>query len=432
LEYVAIDAAMSSTCLEYDASMAADPSMINDSSTSHDASTVDDAGFARRVAERLATLPSVAAVALGGSRAAGTHRPDSDWDFAVYYRGQFDPARLRAFGWPGEVSEIGGWGGGVFNGGAWLQIEGRRVDVHYRDLADVEHHLAEARAGRFCIENLLFHLAGVPTYIVVAELAGNQVLTGSLPRPEYPPALREHAPPAWWSRAQLTLAYARDAHAPRGHALDCAGAAARACSEAAHAILAARGEWVTNEKRLLERAGLGDLDRLVRTMTTDPVALTAALDQIADALRRAFNHTNLDDLPRMEFGFPGPLRDRLVAAILSGAKTSTSSLVLGYERENEPLPRVGQRLAVVDSEDRRVAVIELTEVRVVRLADVDLQHALDEGEGDRSVAQWRTGHEQFWHSAQVRAELGDPDFTVNDDTLVLAQRFRLVRVTHDG
>jgi uncharacterized protein YhfF len=134
---------------------------------------------------------------------------------------------------------------------------------------------------------------------------------------------------------------------------------------------------------------------------------------------------DLDDLPWAEFAFPGPLRDQLVAAILSGAKTSTSALMLGYERENEPLPEVGQRLAVVDSEDRRVAVIELTEVRVVRLADVDLQHVLDEGEGDESVAQWRAGHETFWHSAEVRAELGDPGFTVDDDTLVLAQRFRL-------
>ncbi|WP_373313997.1 ASCH domain-containing protein [Planosporangium flavigriseum] len=132
------------------------------------------------------------------------------------------------------------------------------------------------------------------------------------------------------------------------------------------------------------------------------------------------------DLPRKEFAFPGPLRDRLVAAILSGVKTSTSGLVVGYERENEPLPRAGQQFAVVDSADRPVAVIELTEVRVVRLADVDLQHALDEGEGDESVAQWRAGHEEFWHSAQVRAELGDPDFTVNDDTLVLTQHFRLV------
>src|SRR5262245_44693231 len=136
---------------------------------------------------------------------------------------------------------------------------------------------------------------------------------------------------------------------------------------------------------------------------------------------------NLDELPLAEFAFPGPLRDQLVAAILSGAKTSTSGLVLDYQRENQPLPTVGQRLAVVDSADRRVAVIELTEVRVVRLADVDLQHAIDEGEGDESVEQWRAGHEEFWHSSEVRAELGDPDFTVDDDTLVLAQRFQLVQ-----
>ncbi|MEV1289217.1 ASCH domain-containing protein [Micromonospora sp. NPDC049679] len=140
---------------------------------------------------------------------------------------------------------------------------------------------------------------------------------------------------------------------------------------------------------------------------------------------------NLDDLPRVEFAFPGPLRDQLVAAILSGAKTSTSALVVGYERDNEPLPSVGRQLAVVDSAGRPVAAIELTEVRVVRLADVDLQHAIDEGEGDESVAQWRAGHEEFWHSAEVRAELG-ADFTVNDDTLVLAQRFRLVHTAQDA
>jgi len=134
----------------------------------------------------------------------------------------------------------------------------------------------------------------------------------------------------------------------------------------------------------------------------------------------------LDDLPPMEFAFPGPLRDQLVAAILSGEKTSTTGLVADYEREDEPLPEAGQRFAVVDSDNRRVAAIELTEVRVVRLADVDLQHAIDEGEGDRTVAQWRANHEKFWHSAEMRAELG-ADFTVDDDTLVLAQR--LVRLS---
>jgi uncharacterized protein YhfF len=129
-----------------------------------------------------------------------------------------------------------------------------------------------------------------------------------------------------------------------------------------------------------------------------------------------------DDLPVVEFAFPGPLRDQLVAAILSGAKTTTSALFLA----DEPLPAAGQRLAVVDSDGRRVAAIELTDVCVVRLADVDLRHAVDEGEGDESVAQWRANHEKFWHSAEVRAEMGQ-DFRVDDDTLIVAQRFRLLR-----
>ena len=42
------------------------------------------------------------------------------------------------------------------------------------------------------------------------------------------------------------------------------------------------------------------------------------------------------------------------------------------------------------------------------------------------VAQWRAGHEEFWHSEEMRAELGDPEFTVDDDTLIVAERFRLI------
>jgi uncharacterized protein YhfF len=133
-----------------------------------------------------------------------------------------------------------------------------------------------------------------------------------------------------------------------------------------------------------------------------------------------------EDLPVAEFAFPGPLRDQLVAAILDGRKTTTSGLVADYEHENEPLPEPGLRQAVIDSAGQRVAVIEITAVRVLRLADVDLAHAVGEGEGYATVAEWRAGHERFWHSADVRESLGDPDFTVNDDTLVVAESFRLI------
>jgi uncharacterized protein YhfF len=133
------------------------------------------------------------------------------------------------------------------------------------------------------------------------------------------------------------------------------------------------------------------------------------------------------DLPVAEFAFPGPLRDALVAAILDGRKTTTTSLLVGYENDGEPLPQPRLRQAVADSAGHLVAVIETTAVQVLRLGDVDLAHALGEGEGFASVAEWRAEHERFWHSPEVRAELGG-DFTVRDDTLVVAQAFRLADV----
>jgi len=135
---------------------------------------------------------------------------------------------------------------------------------------------------------------------------------------------------------------------------------------------------------------------------------------------------SFEDLRIAEFGFPGALRDQLVAAILAGSKTTTSGLVEWYDHDGESLPSVGERAAVIDSAGNVVAVIETTALRIIRLADVDLAHALGEGEGFTSVAQWRADHERFWHSPQTRAAMEDPDFTVHDDTLVVAQAFRLV------
>jgi hypothetical protein len=244
--------------------------------------------FLDTVADRLALLPAVEAVTLGGSRAQGTERPDSDWDLAVYYRGAFDPADLRAVGWEGEVCEIGAWGGGVFNGGAWLTIEGRRVDVHYRDMDVVEHEVAEAEAGCFRVEPLMFHLAGIPTYLLAAELAINKVLRGALPRPgAYPRALRESAPAHWHGMAAATLAYAKAGHAPKNAVTQVAGAIALAATQTAHAVLAGRGEWVTNEKGLVARAGLAEVDAVVRDLTDGPAALARAVTDVETLLAGA-------------------------------------------------------------------------------------------------------------------------------------------------
>lgn len=215
-------------------------------------------------AGRLAALPAVRAVALGGSRAQGMERPDSDWDLAIYYRGPFDPADLRALGWEGEVSDLGAWGGGVFNGGAWLTIGGHRVDVHYRDLDVVEHELAEARQGRFRVEPLLFHLAGIRATRWSRNWRSTGCCAGSCRgRRRNPEKLRHTASERWYGTARATLAYAEANHAGAGRRTELAGAIATAAAQTGHAVLAARGEWVTNEKRLLDRAGLRGVDDVI-------------------------------------------------------------------------------------------------------------------------------------------------------------------------
>lgn len=245
---------------------------------------VPDDEFAAHVARILGQLPRVEAVMLGGSRAYGAHEPEADWDFAIYYRDHFDVEHLRALGWPGTVDPLGGWGGGVFNGGAHQRIAGRRVDIHYRDLTDVERRIAEAEQGSFAIEHLAFHIAGIPTYVVVAEMALGRVLVGQLPRPAYPDALRSSASARWQRHAEMTLDYADAAFVPRGDVIGVAGAAARAVVEASHARLAARGTWVTNEKTVVARAGLAFAASFFEKLEPEPRSLRGAIERIRGAV----------------------------------------------------------------------------------------------------------------------------------------------------
>ncbi len=140
------------------------------------------------LAARLAEVPGAVAVVLGGSRATGTHRPDSDWDLGLYFRGSshaLDPADIRGLGYPGYVSELGEWGP-IVNGGAWLTIDSVPVDVLFRDLDTVERWLAQAREGRFEVLSQNGHIVGAPTYLPAGELAPVPAALGRAATPGLP------------------------------------------------------------------------------------------------------------------------------------------------------------------------------------------------------------------------------------------------------
>jgi uncharacterized protein YhfF len=121
------------------------------------------------------------------------------------------------------------------------------------------------------------------------------------------------------------------------------------------------------------------------------------------------------------------LRDRLVAAVLAGRKTATCGLHEECARRGEDLPRVGDRAEVLDSAGRTVATIETTSVEVVPLGRVDAAFARDEGEGFEDLAAWRAAHERFFRSPEMTAALGPPPVAIGDATLLVCERFRLVR-----
>jgi predicted nucleotidyltransferase len=237
------------------------------------------------LAERLAAVPGVVAVALGGSRATGRARPESDWDFGLYYRGAIRAEDVRALGFEGTVVEPGEWGR-LMNGGAWLTIDGVRVDLLYRDLDFVEHWTGNAERGIWERDQVEGYLAGMPTYALAGELAIARVLAGSLPRlAEFPAALRRSAPPRWHGSADFSLMLA-EVGARRGDAAYCTGLLARAAIATAHARLAERGEWALNEKGIVERAGLGETNELLAAPGELPRAVDSMRSLLATLGRR--------------------------------------------------------------------------------------------------------------------------------------------------
>jgi uncharacterized protein YhfF len=137
----------------------------------------------------------------------------------------------------------------------------------------------------------------------------------------------------------------------------------------------------------------------------------------------------------LAFGHPGDggLGDRLLAAVLRGEKTATSSLAVQY-LSGEPLPRAGQQLRLVDSAGTVRGEVETTRVTIVPLHQVGDDVARDEGEGFADAAAWRRAHVAYWTgiSDRVREEAGDPTWQLREAEPVVVQWIRLVRPAGAG
>ncbi|WP_443045626.1 nucleotidyltransferase domain-containing protein [Streptomyces sp. NBC_00259] len=216
------------------------------------------------MATALVDVPGVRAVALGGSRARGAHRPDSDWDLGVYYRGDLDVAALAALaaqvtGAAVEVAGPGGWGPWV-NGGAWLSVDGVAVDWILRDLDRVESVWADCRAGRYEVGVQPGHPLGFWSPAYPGEVALCRVLAdpgGELAAlrsatATYPEPLRQALTRAVWEAEFSVSAAAKSA--PGGDALHVSLCLSRAFGILVQSLHAHHRVWCLNEKGALAAA----------------------------------------------------------------------------------------------------------------------------------------------------------------------------------
>lgn len=255
------------------------------------------------IAKRLAEVTGVVGVCLGGSRARGAHRPDSDYDLGLYYRPPLDTPALRLLateltGGPVEVTEPGGWGPWV-DGGGWLTVDGLHIDWIYRDMDRVHRVWEQCQAGQFEIGAQPGHPLGVYSHSYAGEVALGRVLAdlgGELRTLQertrrYPEPLREALiDNARWE-APFILAGARKG-AARDDAFYVAGCLFRAVGLLVHALHAHARCWVVNEKGAVQAAGklphapadfAGRAHKLFSALGTAPETLAAALDD-ADRL----------------------------------------------------------------------------------------------------------------------------------------------------
>ena len=110
----------------------------------------------------------------------------------------------------------------------------------------------------------------------------------------------------------------------------------------------------------------------------------------------------VNGLRTIELGTPGPMRNHLNDLIINGNKRATAGLLKeDYIDEGDEIEFVGERLAILDNDQKQIGVIMVTRVEVLEFKDVPTEFALAEAEGDLSGDDFRQSHSKFWNSVGV-------------------------------
>ncbi len=121
------------------------------------------------------------------------------------------------------------------------------------------------------------------------------------------------------------------------------------------------------------------------------------------------------------FGDSPDLAHRLVELVIHGPKRATAGLAWTFEKHPHAAPVQGGYSVATEFDGTPRCVIRTVSTETRRFADVDEQFAWDEGEGDRTLADWIDGHRRYFK--RECAWLGRP---FSDGAPVVLERFELL------
>ncbi len=109
------------------------------------------------------------------------------------------------------------------------------------------------------------------------------------------------------------------------------------------------------------------------------------------------------------FGPDRMLSKTLIDLVLSGKKTAST----GLYKEGDVVPKVGSFAGIQDLETDEVHTIQYINVEIKPFLAVEYDYIKKEGEGDKTVEEWREKHRTFFH-------------LTHDDVVVVCEEFVLV------
>lgn len=104
-----------------------------------------------------------------------------------------------------------------------------------------------------------------------------------------------------------------------------------------------------------------------------------------------------------------------------GIKKATTHSLLGLQLRNEPLPKIGDFRIVTDWAGQAKCIVRTTAVKLKPLFSIDEAYAQKEGEGDKSLAYWKTTHVAYYER-----ELAEFKRQATDSMIVVCEEFEKV------